>query len=140
MILATGTGFAPIRSMLDHIYNRTEGFLHHVRLYWGFPTFADVYMIDELMSLSERQGFTFSICLSRETSIDHIPAQYQPHIRLGRVTQAWDEDMKLLGDDHGSAVNAFDYYVCGGREIVEGLRQYMYEHGVDKQRVHFEKF
>lgn len=64
ILLATGTGFAPMKSIvLDHVYRRMSRPVH---LYWGARTAADLYMADVARHWEQRYGwFTFTPVLSR---------------------------------------------------------------------------
>ena len=125
--LATGTGIVPIMCMLDRSPKSI--------LLWGVQTYKDVYLFEELKKLAEADiNFSFKICLSREANLDMIPETDRKYFTLGRVTKSFDE----LAISH--ELSAIDYYVCGGRAVVESLRQFLYEKGIAKESVHFEKF
>ncbi len=130
--LATGTGIAPIKSMIETQLGGSK-FKAQSLLYWGVPTFQDVYFFEELKQIAESHSdFSFKICLSREENVDMIPEPDRKYFMLGRVTKAFDQ----LQPEQ----SAIDYYVCGGRAVVESLRQYLYDKGIPKEVVHFEKF
>lgn len=67
ILLATGTGFAPMRSViLDHIANRSTRPVH---LYWGGRTLEDLYLADVLRRWTRRYPWlTFTPVLSRPDS------------------------------------------------------------------------
>ncbi|GAA4617659.1 2Fe-2S iron-sulfur cluster-binding protein [Saccharopolyspora hordei] len=64
ILLATGTGFAPMRSIvLDHIARRLDRPVH---LYWGARTIDDLYLIDTVTAWARRYPwFRFTPVLSR---------------------------------------------------------------------------
>lgn len=64
ILLATGTGFAPMKSIvLDHAYRRRTRPVH---LYWGARTKADLYLADLAGHWARRYDwFTFTPVLSR---------------------------------------------------------------------------
>lgn len=67
ILLATGTGFAPMRSIiLDHIARRRTRPVH---LYWGGRTMADLYAADALRAWTQRHPWLcFTPVLSRADS------------------------------------------------------------------------
>lgn len=132
--LATGTGIAPIKCMIE-FQCQTSVPTTPTHLFWGVPKFTDVYFLDELKELAITfNNLNIKICLSRETSLDMIHEIDQKYFSLGRVTKAFD----TLAISH--TLSAMDYYICGGRTVVESLRQYLYEKQIPRESVHFEKF
>lgn len=133
VFLATGTGLAPIRSMLHTRLNvatwqRGSTITYH--LLWGLATFEDVYFLEEFKKLAATYpNFTFNICLSREQNLDKIPDADRPHFQLGRITQNFTAHL-----------NNTDYYLCGNRDVVDSLKTFLLEQKVDNTCVVFEKF
>lgn len=64
MLLATGTGFAPMRSIiLDHIARKITRPVH---LYWGARSIEDIYQMNFVRAVAQRfEWFTFTPVLSR---------------------------------------------------------------------------
>jgi ferredoxin-NADP reductase len=135
VFLATGTGFAPSRSMiLSSINNQTPKVNYH--LFWGLRTVKDVFMLDELKQFkASNPNFSFQICLSREQNIESIKEEDRQYFILGRANVGCS---KLLSQC--SSINNYEYYICGGREVVDGLRVYLQELGVASENIIFEKF
>ena len=134
--LATGTGIAPIKSMIE-VQCRTSGTKIPTHLFWGVATLKDVYFLKELKELTTVfDNLTVYICLSRETSLEIIPEPDRKYFLQGRVTRGFEE-LILKQNLH---LQPTDYYVCGGRNVVESLRQYLYEKEIPRESVHFEKF
>ena len=146
IFLATGTGIAPIRSMLWDILpkkdHREEG---RYLLFWVLRRSSDVYYIEEFRKLSEtHKDFSFRICLSQQEDFAGLDAQcfgfgridkhlvnfLDPEARYSR------EQKDMLMEYH----NQFEYYICGGDAVVESMRQFVISLGVDKKNVFFEKF
>ncbi len=212
VFLATGTGIAPMRSILKSIFDQqytslipsvilseaesdsakskdpsrmreissprdSSGPLAHQNdndplsptaaytLYWGLPTYQDVYFFDELKQWAEKHThFAFTICLSREQSLDMIPESDRKYFALGRITTALEpliqkfHSVKLvepvksveLADTNTSLTNLtnstnltltdYDFYICGNREVVESLRTHLCDKKIPPTCVIFEKF
>ena len=64
ILLATGTGFAPIKSILQGALRRGER--RPMRLYWGGRSKSDLYMLDRVAKWQDRAPwFSFVPILSR---------------------------------------------------------------------------
>ena len=128
IFLATGTGIAPMYSIITNILNLKFKIRNlKLQLFWGMKYKKDLYLIDELAALAKQSNtFTYSVCLSREKDVDDTSCI------LGRVT----DGLTNLTSNFSN----FDYYLCGGKEMVESLRSFLLEHNVPKEQVYFEKF
>ena len=51
---------------------------------------------------------------------------------LGRINKALEPVLKSLG--------TVDFYLCGGRQVVESLKNYLLDFGVPSENLFFEKF
>ncbi len=134
IFLITGTGIAPVLSMLG-----TETGLagSSALLFWGLPTLKDVYLAEKLKGFTIRlPGFSYTICVSREQSLDAVNEQDRSHYALGRITVGFEQYMQ---NNHRRA-SEFDYYLCGSRQVVESLRVFLAEKQIPKEQVFFEKF
>ncbi len=135
IFLATGTGVAPMYSMANHLHTSGESLQTPDRTYhllWGLKYHKDLYIAAELKALeSSFSAFSYSICLSREEE-----ELTDPSLAKGRVTVGLDAYLA----QKQKQVQDFDYYICGGTQVVEGLRAHLEELGAPKEQVHFEKF
>jgi Na+-transporting NADH:ubiquinone oxidoreductase subunit F len=128
--MVTGTGFAPIRSLLvsgsPHAQNST--------LFWGMRDFSEAYMMDELLNIKNQfEAFSFFYCLSQQKELGLIPAELQRFFRIGHIDEVWlAENMKIEVDT--------EYYLCGSRTVIESLRTFLLSRGVNKSRLFFEKY
>lgn len=133
VFFATGTGIAPIYSMLTHLYVNNHS-QDETYLFWGLKTNRDSYLQSELTSLSAAHPtFHHFYCLSREVE----KTTEEKSVILGRVTKGFED---VISSNPSIDLNSFDYYICGGREVTESLRVYLQEKGVLKENVSFEKF
>lgn len=156
IFLATGTGIAPIKSIIDSmlifpqqketvanpeslLLNKLQHLGSQKRLYlfWGMKNCEDMYFMNDFKNLTDNfTHFYFRFCLSRETDIFGKLGENAKHVALGRVTTGLED---LLSTYEYKIAN-FDYYLCGGNVVVEALRQYLYDKKVPKEQVIFEKF
>lgn len=128
IFLATGTGIAPIYSMIKTLLetNAVDG--KQLKLFWGMKYKKDLYLMDELTELAEKyDSFSMKICLSREEKAD------MPYCFIGRVTHGLEEMKEGTMDN-------YDFYMCGGPKVVESLKEYLASKSIPLNQVHFEKF
>ena len=108
ILLASGTGFAPVKALLEHAFH-----MHVARpliLYWGARTRADLYMHD----------------LVERWTREHNNFKYVPVLSEPRADDAWqgrtglvhEAVMKDIADMSGCQV-----YACGVPVMVESARR-----------------
>jgi CDP-4-dehydro-6-deoxyglucose reductase len=107
IFVAGGTGFAPIKSMLEHAFaEHTE---RELILYWGVRSLKDLYLAElPLQWQQERPNFSFIPVLSAPEPAD----QWQG--RTGYVHQAVLADFADL--------SGYQVYACGAPVMVDGAR------------------
>ncbi|MBP9690771.1 FAD-dependent oxidoreductase [Candidatus Woesebacteria bacterium] len=128
IMLATGTGIAPMYGILRTVLAEERDI--QFKLLWGMKQKKDLYLLNEFAELAKTySNFSFTICLSREESVDH------PSCMLGRVTTALDQMKK-----DGSAIQDAHFYLCGGKNVVEALREDLSARGIGTTQIHFERF
>ncbi len=124
IFLITGTGIAPVRSILT---SRSEDLKQKHFLFWGLKKYSDIYLFDEFKRCN------LKICLSREQNLEMIPEDDKKYFELGHVDSCFEKQFS-------SDLNGFDFYLCGGRLIVESLKQFLLSKNVLLENIHFEKF
>lgn len=129
VFFATGSGLAPIRSFLLSNPQHVQDYY----LFWGLPTLKEVFLFEEIRSLAlSDPRFHPYICLSKETSLTSVGEADRQYFGLGRIYDVWE---KVLG-----TIQGHEYYVCGRREMVEYLRNYLYNRNIDRETIHFERY
>ena len=102
IFVASGTGFAPIKAIIEHALH--IGIKRPMHFYWGARKLSDLYMLD-MAKHWESQGIIFTAVLS-----DALPEdQWQG--RTGFVHRAVLEDY--------SDLSAHEVYACGAPVVVE---------------------
>jgi len=137
IFFATGTGIAPIRSMIMESQkspfdseDKSQNFL-----FWGFRKKEDVYFLEEFKKIKEEnKSFEFKICLSKETSLSPVESDF---FSLGHVDYVFEKELfprikEIIFD--------FEFYLCGGRGVVESLRQFLLQKNIPQSAIFFEKF
>lgn len=108
VLLASGTGFAPMKSILQ--YARQKQFNRPMTFYWGGRTRADLYEMDWVEAYAaENQGFQFIPVLS-----DATPACAW-NGRTGFVHRAVMEDFPDLSNHQ--------VYACGAPIVIESAKR-----------------
>ena len=123
LLLATGTGIAPIRAMLESLLDNPD--CPPVSLYWGMRTQADLFLDDEIRSWAGRlYDFTYVPVLSRP--LDGWSG------RTGHVQQAVATDFDDLSEH---AV-----YLCGSPQMLRDARGVVSRLGASVDHIHAEGF
>ena len=106
LFVATGTGIAPIRSMLSDLMN--HGYAGAATLYWGLRSQRDVYYEEEFQALAARYpNFSFALALSRPEAGWHAYS--------GRVTGLVEERVR--------SVKNVDVFLCGNHAMIRDATQ-----------------
>lgn len=103
VLLASGTGFAPIKAIIEHaIHVKLQ---RSVTLYWGCRTRADLYLHDLAERWAREHGIRYIPVLSDATPDDHWTG------RTGFVHRAVMEDFPDL--------SGHQVYACGAPIVIE---------------------
>jgi CDP-4-dehydro-6-deoxyglucose reductase len=108
IFVAGGTGFAPIKAQLEHLFHHGDD--RPMVLYWGARSLRDLYL-PGLAAQWEREhpGFTFIPVLSDPLPEDHWQG------RTGFVHQAVLDDFRDL--------SGYQVYACGAPAMTDLARQ-----------------
>ena len=108
ILLASGTGFAPIKSILNDCLER--GITRPISLYWGGRRKADLYMLEQVQKLARAAPLIEIIPVLSEPAPDDAWTG-----RTGFVHRAVMEDFPDL--------SAHQVYACGAPQMVDAARQ-----------------
>ena len=130
VFIATGTGIAPILSM---IRTYAEVIKTNFRLIWGIKKNEDLYYYDTLRSIAEKyNNFSFEIFISREEP----KSRENNNILHGRVNIGID---KLLNNPETNK-EELEFYISGDRDIVDSIREYLLARNILPEDIKLEKF
>jgi len=108
IFIAGGTGFAPVKSMLEHAFAAHMD--REIVLYWGVRSLKDLYMPELPQQwLAERPNFSFVPVLSDPQPGDHWQG------RTGFVHEAVLADFADL--------SGYQVYACGAPAMVDPARE-----------------
>jgi len=123
LFIATGTGLVPFLSMIEHAL--TNGSKRKMNLLLGFRYKSGVFAEEKLKDLSKKyDNFKFRICLSKDQGEGYSS---------GRVTPYLEETVQELGE-------GLEAFICGGKEVVESIEQDLFDLGVSKEQIRYEKY
>ena len=107
VLVASGTGFAPIKALIEHM--QFKGITRPAVLYWGGRRPADLYMHDWVLAkVAEMPNLTYVPVISDALPEDHWSG------RSGFVHKAVLQDLPDL--------SAYQVYACGAPIVVDSAR------------------
>lgn len=125
IMIAGGTGFAPLKSMLRHILE--NGVERDVHLFWGGREARDVYeeaLVLDWVRKYPRLKFTPVLSEAGDAGASHR--------RLGWVHEAVLQAYPRL--------DGFEVYAAGPPVLIEAIRASFPAHGLSESRLHFDSF
>jgi CDP-4-dehydro-6-deoxyglucose reductase len=122
--IAGGTGFAPIKSVIEHAFR--ENIKRPIYLYWGARTQSDLYLDELVQTWRERDNFYYIPVLSQPRPEDDWQG------RSGLVHQAVLTDF--------SDLSAYDVYISGSPVMVNAARQEFILKKLPKEQFYSDSF
>jgi len=120
--LAGGTGLAPILSMLEVLAD--TGTDQPIHLIYGVTSDGDLVETQRIAALAERlPTLTWAMCVADNASGQPLKGYVTEH----------------LSDAHLNAGDC-DIYLCGPPAMVEAVRMFLRDKGVEPRHFHYEKF
>lgn len=123
VMVATGTGLAPIKSILESLFD--DGDCPPVSLYWGMRTLEDLYLHEQIARWGERLY-----------EFQYVPVLSRPGAgwtgRTGHVQQAVVQDLPDLSE-HA-------LYLCGSPQMIVDAKTLFASHGADMAHVYADSF
>jgi CDP-4-dehydro-6-deoxyglucose reductase len=127
VMIAGGTGFAPIKSILRHALEK--GAKRPIHLYWGARHSRDLYEEQAVLEwVRQHPNLRFTAVLS-EASTEEVEHE---HRRTGWVHDAVLADYPNLG--------AVEVYAAGPPAMIEAIRGTFPARGLTNDRLHFDSF
>ncbi len=124
LFVAGGTGFAPIKSQIEHAFH--VGIERPMTLYWGVRSKKDLYLPD-LPRQWEREHDNFRF----------VPVLSEPDADwTGR--SGWVHEAVLA--DHPNDLPEYDIYMAGPPPMIEAARKAFLERGVPQEQLHYDSF
>jgi CDP-4-dehydro-6-deoxyglucose reductase, E3 len=125
VLLASGTGFAPIKAIIEHALH--QGIRRPMTLYWGGRTRSDLYLNELPERWSRERGVRYVPVLSEAPAADAWTG------RAGFVHRAVMEDFPSLA--------GHDVYACGAPVMVEAAHRDFTAHcGLPEEQFYSDSF
>jgi CDP-4-dehydro-6-deoxyglucose reductase len=125
LMIAGGTGFAPLKSMLRHVLE--TGIRRDISLYWGARHARDVYEESRVLEWLQRYPqLKFTAVLSEADAAEAA------HWRRGWVHEA------VLADHPD--LTRFEVYAAGPPAMIEAIRAGFPGHGLPPAQLYFDSF
>jgi CDP-4-dehydro-6-deoxyglucose reductase len=125
LMVAGGTGFAPLKAMLRHVLE--NGIKREIHFYWGARHEYDLYEEPLVLEWTRRHPqLRYTAVLSEATRAEAA------HVRAGFVHQA------VLADHPD--LSGFEVYAAGPPAMIEAMRESFPRHGLPGERLYFDSF
>ncbi len=121
--VATGTGIAPFRSMIDTLFHRKTD--RNIHLYFGVRNEEQIIYGDHFTRLAKEHR-----------NLDYV-------VTLSRPQPSWKGEkgyVQSLVEKNVNGYNGEEVYICGIPEMVDEVRQMFLNMGCPKERSHVEKW
>ncbi|MEQ9367035.1 MAG: hypothetical protein RIF32_22565 [Leptospirales bacterium] len=129
IMMGVGTGVAPFRSFLKHIYEERSGWRGQIRLFYGVKTQNELMYMnevnDDLKKFESHPNFRAYVARSRQDKQADGSKVYVQHLLRDNAEDAWN----LIKDGN------FAMYICGLKGMEAGIEEAMQtmaaKHGKD---------
>ncbi len=125
IMIAGGTGFAPVKSLVEHALEKND--TRPLHIYWGARTKTDLYF-DSIV---------------KQWSIEHPHISYIPVLSEADKLNNWNGKTGFVHEavleDH-SDLSGFDIYACGPPPMVNAVVESFPKQGLNKDRLFSDSF
>jgi CDP-4-dehydro-6-deoxyglucose reductase len=121
IFICTGTGFAPIKSILDNMVKTTNK--RKIYFYWGNRIVDDFYALDVVKNWQENLNIKIQLALSQDQ---------QPNYMSGRITNLLKNDFSNFAD--------YEIYACGNPAMIEEVFHLTCNRGLNKKNFFSDAF
>jgi ferredoxin-NADP reductase len=125
VMICTGTGVAPFRSMLNYIRDKHLDFTE-IHLIFGTRYESGILYKDEFEKMAaEISGFKYSVALSRESK----PPHYEGYVH------------QIYMNEYNNKDSDTRFYICGWSKMIdEAVANLIIKCGYDRSQVHYELY
>ncbi len=124
----TGTGIAPLRSMI--ITEAKKDTPRPMKLLYGGRNAQDLAYLEEVATWTPNLEIYLGLSTDPEAKVPQNP-ELEKHAEHGRITQ-FLEDLDYE--------KSLEFYLCGNQAMVLGTQDFLKEKGVDPKKIFMERF
>ena len=122
--MATGTGFAPLKFMIEYLLF-AEKTQKNIVLYLGVNNFEDIFMKEYLDKMQTAYpNFKYKIALANKSDKWNGP--------VGFITNVLSEDFPKAGN--------CSVYLCGNKFMIRDATKILVDNGCSDDKIYFEKY
>lgn len=129
IFMCTGTGFAPIKAMIEHLIASSSQ--KQIFIYWGAQLLQDLYSDLPLQWSQKHSNIHFIPVLSREqnikTGLDNLNSLKGKYIQ--------DEIVKRHNN-----LQSYEVYACGSAQMIHDAQTTLIKHGLDPEKFYSDAF
>ncbi len=125
IMIAGGTGFAPIKSLVEHSLEIIDK--RPVHIYWGARTETDLYLDSTV----------------KQWSIDHEHIKYSPVLSEIDNLNGWTGKKGFVHEavlEDYTDLSGYDIYACGPPPMINAVTEYFPKQGLNKERLFSDSF
>ncbi len=124
VLICTGTGIAPFRSMIQNVIAEKKNF-KRMHLIFGARKAEDILYLDEFRKLQVAdERFSYDVCLSREKTDFTTP---------GYVHSIIEAEYKTFRPD-------VSFYLCGWQNMIDDAVEKLIGYGYARHQIHYELY
>tara|TARA_R110001592_G_scaffold204590_1_gene454695 strand:+ start:790 stop:1788 length:999 start_codon:yes stop_codon:yes gene_type:complete len=128
IFLCTGTGFAPVKSIIEHLLD--SGSKRKVYIYWGARTAEDLYSKLPEEWANKNNHINFIPVLSRS-------AANSSEEGLLNTKGKYVQDAVI---EHHKNLNEFEVYACGSEKMIQDAMQLLIKNGLKSENFYSDAF
>ncbi len=125
IMMAGGTGFAPVKSILEQAF--VDGVQRPIHLFWGVRARRDLY----LNQLAEKWVH------------EHANLTYTPVLSEPLADDNWDGETGWVHDrvvSHHPDLSTYEVYASGPPPMIEAGKAAFVAHGLDRENLYYDSF
>lgn len=131
LCVAGGSGMAPFKSILYHMYETGDWAQKDIWYFFGARTTKDMFYLQEMRELESRfPRFHFVPALSEPKPEENWTGD------TGLITNVLDNYIKLKID----ASKGFEGYLCGSPGMINACTAVMTRNGIPESKIYYDKF
>ena len=129
IFMCTGTGFAPVKSMVEHLIDRSSK--RKIYIYWGGRTSEDLYSDLPVQWSEQYSNIEYIPVLSREQND-------AKKLDVSKLPESKYVQHKVV-EQHND-LECFDVYACGSEQMIHDAKKLLIQHGLNTEKFYSDAF